>query len=547
MSKRSLTRRDFMKFLTGSTVLSSMGQLGFSSLANAALPDFATDDYKALVCVFMTGGNDSFNTFIPIGSADGSGYHDYQAIRGDLAVSDNALDHVDLNNAQLGTGSSNPYYNSGSEEKAYLQGVYSLSNRGIDLGVNGLMPEISQLVQNKRASILANIGTLVRPVTRAEILAKTADLPVFLFAHNHQQRILQTGQAQNTRDIGWAGKIADYWAGINKHSPLGLNISYGGNNRMLIGQQSSPLILGTGNPPYFDKMLPGDKKSYQDRKAVFQALMGVSNSSNKVNFAEENTFVTNDRLKKLYNSMLHKSVRTFDLMYESWKNNELTYQSTGSYGEELFAIPSANDIGFSNELDGRFIQKMEAVAKMIHLGATGKFSGERFNRQVFFVNLGSFDTHNSQHARHSLLLREFSLGVWKFQRALEEQGLINKVMTFTMSDFGRTMSNNGDGTDHAWGGHHLVIGGDGQLSTGNLRGGAMWGVLPDITLGGEDDYANKGRIIPKLSQDQLNATLCRWFGVDEAFLATIFPNLSNFETQAGNRSSAYLNDLFVTI
>jgi uncharacterized protein (DUF1501 family) len=129
---------------------------------------------------------------------------------------------------------------------------------------------------------------------------------------------------------------------------------------------------------------------------------------------------------------------------------------------------------------------------------------------------------------------------------MEELGHANQVTTFTMSDFGRTMSNNGDGTDHAWGAHHLVVGGDGQGSSGNLRGGQMTGSLPDITLEGADDHDERGRIIPSTGQDQLNATLCRWFGVEESILAGIFPNLANFRTDSGVASSAYLNNLFAT-
>ena len=114
-----------------------------------------------------------------------------------------------------------------------------------------------------------------------------------------------------------------------------------------------------------------------------------------------------------------------------------------------------------------------------------------------------------------------------------------------MSDFGRTMSNNGDGTDHAWGAHHLVIGGDGAGSAGNLNGGQMLGTLPDMTLGGDNDHGSKGRIIPTTAQDQLNATLCRWFGVDDALMPTIFPNLGNFGTIDSGIGSAYLRELFI--
>lgn len=200
----------------------------------------------------------------------------------------------------------------------------------------------------------------------------------------------------------------------------------------------------------------------------------------------------------------------------------------------MFGIPTAYDLGFSNEIGGGLISQLESVAKMIHLSASGAFDGTPFNRQVFLVSLGGFDTHAEQSTKHPLLLRELSLGLWKFQQAIEELGYANQVNTFTMSDFGRTMSNNGDGTDHAWGSSQLLMSGNGSESSGVLRGGQMFGELPDVTLSGESDHGDKGRIIPTTSQDQLNATLCNWFGVDESALRSIFPNLENFANDDGS-------------
>ena len=192
---------------------------------------------------------------------------------------------------------------------------------------------------------------------------------------------------------------------------------------------------------------------------------------------------------------------------------------------------------------------MQSVAKMIDIGAKNAFTtGKQHNRQIFMVKLGGFDTHADQIPKHPLLLRELSLAIGKFQTALEELGHANKVTTFTMSDFSRTVSNNGDGTDHGWGAHHLVIGGAGSDNGGHLRGGQMIGSLPDMTLDGADDYSAKGRIIPTLAQDQLNATLCRWFGVDDVLMPKVFPNLANFGTvnsADSSSNSAYLNNLFV--
>lgn len=546
----SLNRRDFMKYLTQASALGalgSVGQLSLMSQAVAAAPSFS--DYKALVCVFLYGGNDSFNMLLPTGSAAGTGHSDYASIRGSLAVANNdlGLNSLDLDNTKLSTGTGNPYHVDGSEESAYLRGVYDLSSKGSDLGVNSVMPELAQLIKDNKASVIANVGNLVAPgVTRDQIKSGTANLPLFLFAHNHQQRALQTGQGDNLNSVGWAGRIADNWSGINGGSDLGLNISYFGNDRMLIGDSTVPLVVGTGSPPRITGLNSLGGTAEQDRRALLKSLAGeqsVSSSFN-VDFNTGNTFTTSDPFKQLYGSSQRKSMAVFDQLYQSWNNSALTYNVTDSYGGDLFSVPSQSDLGFSSGIGGGLIKQLEAVAKMIDLGANNALGSAQHNRQVFMVRLGGFDTHAGQVSKHPLLLREISLALWKFQKALEEKGHANKVTTFTMSDFGRTVSNNGDGTDHAWGAHHIVMGGDGNNTAGNLKGGQVLGTLPDLRLDGVDDQGAKGRIIPTLAQDQLNATLCNWFGVDQALMPTIFPNIQKFETTPSMVSSAYLNDLF---
>ena len=449
----TLNRRNFMKLVLGSSVLGTTAQ--FAAIQNALAADPNFSDYKALVCVFMKGGNDSFNMFIPSGDTANKGYTDYASIRGNLAIDNTDLNlstvtstNKDLNNGILGTGADNPYNSDPADlsvESAYTRGMFNLSGKGIDLGVNGVMPELAQLITDNKASIIANAGTLVRPVNRTEILADTAELPVFLFAHNHQQRILQTGQADNLSDIGWAGKIADNWTGINNNSPLGLNISYSSNDRMLIGNQTTPLVLKPGTPPRYSEIIAGNSNSHDDRRALFKALMGIENSSpsGNVTFDTNNTFTTSDDFKRLYASSMNKSLTTFDTLYTTWNANEVTYTSTGSYGESLFSNVPKADLGFNTDIKGSLISQLDAVAKMINLGASGAFEGTAFNRQIFFVSLGSFDTHSAQTSTHPLLLRELSLGLWKFQKAMEDLGHSKKVTTFTMSDFGRSMSNNG--------------------------------------------------------------------------------------------------------
>lgn len=547
MSINNYKRREFLTSLLAggaSGALGSLGQLALMSEASAAAPVFS--DYKAMVCVFLDGGNDSFNMLVPTGSDTRTGFAAYAASRGGLAVANRSLN---AGNGSLGSGSGNPYYTDGLTSGAYLKGYYPMAaSKGFELGVNAVMPELANLLTNNKASVIANVGNLVAPVSKAQVQAKTAGLPLFLFAHNHQQRALQTGQGNNLNDVGWAGKIADSWSDINNGSPMGLNISYAGSDRMMIGSSAVPLVVSAGAPPQIYDMKRAMYDSHTDRRALFQAMHGVQNNSSTgyVNFDSSSTYVSANPFERLFSNTSKKSVDVFDLLGESWNAHTVNYSSKDSYGNDLFSVPSPSELGFEDEVKGELISQLEAVAKMIDMGVRDSFTSGGYNRQIFMVRLGGFDTHSDQTIKHPLLLRELSLGLSKFQTAMEELGHANKVSTFTMSDFGRTLGNNGDGTDHAWGAHHLVMGGDGLNQSGNLQGGRMLGSAPDFRLAGSDDYNDQGRIIPSTAQDQLNGSLCRWFGVDNALMPSIFPNLANFGQTTGDLESAYLSGLFAT-
>ncbi|MES9945660.1 MAG: DUF1501 domain-containing protein [Candidatus Thiodiazotropha sp.] len=545
-----MKRRDFLKRTTamgGLSLLGPLGQLAYTRPCQAAAPAFS--DYKALVCVFLYGGNDPFNMLIPYASAPGRGYTDYASVRGSLAVADTDLGlssvtsgNTNLNQGSLGPGSANPYNLNQHHSSAYTRGLYPLTAKGIDLAVNGIMPELAQLIHDDRVSIVANTGTLVEPVSRADIHAGSAELPKFLFAHDHQQRELQTGRADDLGNIGWAGRIADAWNDINNSNPIGLNLSYLNSALMLVGRNSSPLVLKTDSPPSIGHLRTGVSNSRDDRRGVFNALSGVQSNTGRLDFTAANTPTTNDYFKDLYNRLLRKSVSTFDYLESSWQATQIDFASTDSYGQALFSIPTNEQLGFSSNIKGTLIEQLESVTKMIHMGASGVL-GPGYNRQIFLVRMDGFDTHASQAQNHPLLLRELSIGLWKFQKALEELGYAQQVTTFSMSDFGRTLTNNGDGTDHAWASNQLVMGGVGNHAAGSLDGGKLFGTLPDLRLGGVDDYADKGRYIPTTAQDQVNAAIARWFGVDDSLMRSLFPNLVNFQTGA-DFDSAYA-DLFV--
>jgi len=527
MKNNNIKRREFMKLVAGSSAMASVGQFAMMSEAAAASSSDSTE-YKALVCVFFRGGNDAFNMLVPTDV----NYNDYQSIRAALAVrkKDLGLSSISnaLHNGTLGTGIANPYNVDGTQESAYTKGIYDLTHKGINLGVNAVMPEFAQLITDNKISIIANSGNMVGPVTKEQIKNKTAALPLYLFAHNHQQRSLQTGQANNLSDVGWAGKIADNWQVVNGSSTLGLNISYSGSNRLQVGHKTSPLVLQAGDPETFYESDP-----FEERRALFEKILDLGKKST-------NPF------QRLESNLSSRSMNYFDSLYESWNKINVAYTTKGPYGENLFDIPSPAKIGFEYDLAAGFIPQMETIAKMVELGVKNAINTGEKKRQIFFVGIDGFDTHAAQATGHSVLLRELSLGLWKFQKAMEELGHADKVTTFSMSDFGRTLSvNAGLGTDHAWGSHHFVMGGAGNGTVGELNGGKMFGTLPELKPSGKDDYSDMGRMIPTTSQDQINSSICEWFGVEESLISEIFPNLKNFEETPNNVKSAYLKGLFV--
>jgi uncharacterized protein (DUF1501 family) len=518
------TRRDFLRLLLAGSAGPALGGLGsllHLSPAMAAAPAF--DDYRAMVCIYLLGGNDAYNMVIPVGDEGngtdtGYGHQTYAGIRGNLTV-----DAVDLDlatnfvNGQLEAGGGNPYYSNGSTSEAYLKGVYPLGDSGI--GLNGLMPELAQLYADGNLAVLANNGVLVEPTDKASL--GDSALPPFLFAHNHQQRALYTGWADNLAASGWAGRITDLWQvgqpdGVNGGHTLGLGVSYSGNNRTLIGDSTTPVILSPGNVISYSGLQRPEHAYDSKRRALFRQLAGNNPGA--------------DPFRHVYNGMLNSALDLSDLLYQEWPNTPDFAGLTGPYGEDLFSMPDGTTMGLGGNLSGRLVTTLESVAKMAWLGRS-----VGLKRQFFVVGLGGFDTHSNQAVNHPKLLRQLSLALWKFQQGVESLGMADEVALYTQSDFGRTLMNNGDGTDHAWGTHNLVMGAP-------VNGG-IYGGLPDLRLGGADDHDSRGRFIPVNAIDQTNATLASWFGLADEDMATIFPNLANFAGDPADISSAYLGFL----
>lgn len=529
--ENKMNRRNFLKniALTAGSIspLARVGSLGLLTTSSfCAAPD---SGYKAMVVIHLNGGNDSMNMFVP---TDGA-YASYVGARPSIAVENvnlisdasKKLKEADCPAITIGTGEANPYHdrkaNHAGKYEADIDAMYRKGSyhTGDGLGINGLMPEFAELYRAKKLSIVSNVGTLVKPTTKADIEADTAELPLFLFAHNHQQREIQTAIAHKLDNTGWAGKLADAW---KVNASVGLNISYAGVNRMVIGARTTPLTMNTGGPTSYKT--PGSQNGEQINAFVKSTGTDTVSSNIFESFYAKNAKVASE---------------LSDLLTTAWANGpDVSATGTNSYGAPLFSTPTLSDIGFtgSHSLEDSIASQLEAVAKMIKIGKDGL----GHNRQIFYVSLGGFDTHSGQAEDHASNLRALSLAVNDFNTALESMNLAENVLTVSTSDFGRSMQSNGDGTDHGWAGHSFMLCGD-----SDFKGGEVFGtVLEDVGLNSEYAYTKKARFIPTTSIEQMLAPALDWFGVDESLMATIFPNLANFKTDASAKSS-FLEGVFV--
>jgi uncharacterized protein (DUF1501 family) len=440
-----MKRRKFLAHagaLAGAAVL---GQLG-AFAARAA----STGDYKALVCVFLYGGNDSNNMVVPI---DATGYANYAKLRSTLALSQSQL-------LPLAVSGGVPAYGL----HPALAGLQSLWNSG-------------------HLAIIANVGTLVQPLTKAQYLLTTSVKPESLFSHIDQQHQWQASISNtSSSSTGWGGRLADQLASLNVNASVPPMISTGGNNLFVTGAASQALVIPTSG----SFGLSGYTGSSADaaRRSALAQLLGIDQQADLVKAAE--------------------NVMTGALASSATLN-------------PILATTDATLTARFGGLTSSFARQLLAIAKVVEARAS---LGAR--RQVFLATLGSFDTHTDEVNRQQALLAELDAGLSAFHGAMADIGAGSSVTSFTLSDFSRTLlPNTGGGTDHAWGSHHLVIG-------AAVHGGRMFGSMPTLALGGPDDEGEEGRWIPTIAVDQYAATLAAWFGADAGTLASVLPNLSSF-------------------
>jgi uncharacterized protein (DUF1501 family) len=438
-----VNRRTFVKYASLAAAGNAAGLRPFGTLN--ALAQSATG-YKALVCVFLYGGNDANNTLIQF---DTNGYANYSKVRGPLALAQDQL--LPLTSAP-------------------------------DFALHPGLPDIQSLFNSNAAALVTNVGTLVEPTNRTQYLAGQT-VPTNLFSHPDQQLEWQNAAQSGATQTGWAGRIADTLnTSYNANASIPMITSVAGDTLFCNGASSTPVSVSAGN--LSAGQCSEGTTECAAQQVTAQALLGFSSGLTLVQ--ADNSITTN---AYAYAKTLSDAVQS------------ITPLKT--------VFPANNALGAQLQQIAQIIQVRSALG---------------VNRQIFFAGIGNFDTHSDQLTLQGALLASISPALAAFYQATQELGVQNEVTAFTMSDFSRTFQpNSNTGSDHAWGSHHIVLG-------GAVKGGKMYGTFPNLALGGPDDSGSNGRWVPSTASIQYASTLAQWFGVSAAQLPTIFPNIASFSS-----------------
>lgn len=442
-TRRQFLQRSAMATLGSASYFSLNTQF---SLANAQIN--ANSDYKALVCVFLYGGNDAFNMLIPRAN---DSYATYAATR--LAF---------------------------ARPKEQLLPLNPLNSVATDVGLAPELADLQHLFHQQKLALVANVGTLIAPTTQQDYQNNRVPLPPQLFSHNDQQNFVMSLQA-NQRQQGWASRMADLMQDVNSHDNLAMGISLSGDNLWQRGGIQAPYAMNASGVSSYWHIQPNNTEQWAvNRNAAYNALLAQPQSH---------------------------------LFAKAFANTQRRSIDLGVELQQVFDTTPAPSTPFNS--GSRLGQMLKTVA---HLIAAREQLG--MTRQTFFVGVGDYDTHGDQVNRHPALMTELNDALSAFYNATVELGVSDKVTTFTASDFGRTLTSNGDGTDHGWGSHQIVMG-------DAVEGGNIIGTLPELAIGSIDDIG-EGRIIPTTAMDQMAATLAGWYGLTASQIADTFPTLRNF-------------------
>jgi uncharacterized protein (DUF1501 family) len=443
------SRREFLKRAGALSVAGAAAPLALNLAALGEAAAASASDYKALVCVFLYGGNDYANTVVPL---DTTSHELYRLQRPAVATPLDALAATALRNP----------VNALPDARRYA-----------------LAPQLAPLVplfDAGQLAVMLNVGTLVEPTTKDAYLRRAARLPPKLFSHNDQQSVYQSSGAEGST-TGWGGRIGDLFAAGNGNATFTC-VSVAGSGVFLSGQRTVAY-----------QVAPTGAVAVQGLKAP---LFGSAACSNALR-----TLVTQPRSHLFEN--------------EHARIVQRAIEAEALLSPALLTAPPNPAFQADNPLAMQLAMVARIIAARAELGP---------KRQVFFVSLGGFDTHDGILETHPGLLATVGSALAAFQTAMADLALQDQVTSFTASDFGRTLNSDGDGSDHGWGSMHFALG-------GAVNGRNFYGMPPVPANDGPDDVG-RGRLLPSMAVDQFGATLGRWFGVSDTDLDTVFPNLANF-------------------
>lgn len=449
--KYNVNRRDFIKNLgiasvgmgTAQNVITQLNTM-LSSINN--LHSIQTDDYKALVCVYLNGGADSFNMIVP---TDDEAFNQYKITRSNLALEKNTL--LDI----------------------------SPLNSNQKLGLHPSMGNIKRIFDDGNLCFINNIGTLIRPVTKVEVYNESVPLPLGLFSHSDQTSQWHTAVSSSREINGWAGRVTEKMYAANTNQNISMNISLSGVNTF---QSSSISTIYTINNNGAVNLNRYDNEYY------------YANSKNAIDKLLAHQY--GDPFKDTYKLKMRNSI-----------DANIEFQSA------IEKVPPFQTQFTDENLSQTFKMIAQVISARKDLG---------FKRQIFFVDFGNWDNHDELLNNQSANLNILDNALGEFYNVLQEINALDKVVTFSMSEFGRTLTSNGNGTDHAWGGNVFSFG-------GAVMGQRCFGVYPDLTLDNDLDLGT-GILIPTTPTDLYFAELSSWLGIDHGDLTDIFPNLSAFYT-----------------
>jgi uncharacterized protein (DUF1501 family) len=495
----SLSRREFVRQAACAAVGTAAMSFAIRDLRfmNAAVAQSNITDYKALVCIFLAGGNDSNNLIVPTIPAE---YNSYAAIRTPvLAIPQANLLNLD-NTAPID--------------------CTPLNFDGHNYGLHPCCSQLRTLFGQGKLAILFNTGTLVYPLTRALYLSSPSKRPPQLFSHADQVTQWQTSVPDQPALTGWGGRCADLLDAVQPGAPVSLSVTLAGANTFEVGNMVSQYSVSTSGAISLQGVTGA-------RLTALTNILGLPYPNLQAQaYAGVATHAINT------GTLLNTAI-----LATADPSSTQQFWTTPFPGSGSFRVTTPTSGALFNSSLGPQLKMIARLIEAGHRAAGSPSNGFGMKRQIFFCQVGGYDLHSGQtdqpvggsvlNGSHANLLAELSQCMNAFQSAMDQIGTLHsdpsfaqRVTAFTCSDFGRTFPGNGQGSDHGWGSHHLIMG-------GAVEGRKTYGTFPTLTLNGPDDTST-GRWIPTTACDQYFATLATWFGVDSGNLATVFPNLGRF-------------------